>query len=405
VLTCTCFVSGDPHISETFKARVREKIFSSVSKQRLCYQLKDDIQAFNVISGLDNVAQNRAWNLKRVVYRSTTLFIAALGRNYGICDGSSFQTIRELAEIGVFDKTFSQQLLHAVAIACLFRLIAYIEKDRQEDWVDSSASINEFIRIIQSTGPQTPVIYFETAMKLQRETCRIIGTFDTTFVQWSPHADKLLACFWLHQYEEALWEAEKLLYGSKGNISSLTMAMEVILAIGHMYFANSNFRQALRYVDRANSYLDALPSPTSNEDKAYCLKLSGRCHMNLQNWNEAVIQFRNELMIRMQSFGNRRETTECFTDLAFSLAATGQSEEALLCLMEARSLEAGFLVSRETSSNTRLAELENTLGEFMYKARIYERALLHYERAVEVVAQVDDNISDREKPKYFCNIA
>ena len=75
------------------------------------------------------------WNIKRVIYRSITLFVSALGRLHLIEKYSSFEIIDELFSKEKMEKENAEKFLFAIAIACEIRLKVYMSKKSQNDYV------------------------------------------------------------------------------------------------------------------------------------------------------------------------------------------------------------------------------------------------------------------------------
>jgi len=59
ILTCTCFISGDRSIHESFETGVKSHLDKLLSKLLLQQQLTDDIIKFNAINNLDNVGKKQ----------------------------------------------------------------------------------------------------------------------------------------------------------------------------------------------------------------------------------------------------------------------------------------------------------------------------------------------------------
>ena len=63
-------------------------------------QILEDLEKFSTRSTLPQIISSKEFNLKKVIYRSTTLFISALGRLYNVHASSSFEIIKHLAQRG-----------------------------------------------------------------------------------------------------------------------------------------------------------------------------------------------------------------------------------------------------------------------------------------------------------------
>ena len=105
----------------------------NVKYKKLVPQLQDDLKNYDVTSSLSPFRISKDLNIKRVFYRSITLFVSAVGRAYGLRQNSSFEIIDELKQKGLLSKKSAQRLSLAVAAACHIRLAHYASKKRQED--------------------------------------------------------------------------------------------------------------------------------------------------------------------------------------------------------------------------------------------------------------------------------
>ena len=177
ILTKTCFVYGSKVVYNEFSQGV-EKLIHTAYKNG-CFddlenQLKEDLTNFAVDTKTLNLLQlNKKFNLKRLIYRSTTLFISAWGRLEGINASSSFDIISALREKNLISSNQQHKLMYAVAIACEIRLRVYLEKDRQDDvyTVECSqdSSCHSFLNVV---GKTSLINYFQIAYALQLVICQ-----------------------------------------------------------------------------------------------------------------------------------------------------------------------------------------------------------------------------------------
>ena len=174
ILTKTCFVFGNEQIFQQFVVGAqtyREEQTETDIITNIRQQVNDDLNNFSTRFRLTNLKSQSQINIKQLVYRSTTIFIAALGRKHNIAANSCFDIIDEMAKIDKISRSTAVSLKHAVAIACEMRLRVYMENDSQSDnAVDlTQKSITTFLEIV---GVASTINYFQIAYCLQCEVAK-----------------------------------------------------------------------------------------------------------------------------------------------------------------------------------------------------------------------------------------
>ena len=148
ILTKTCFVEGDQELYEQFSGKVKTVLTQNASKSRAFkQQLKEDLANFDIINKLTNDTKGRI-NIKRIIYRSITLFVSALGRSHNIDENSCLNIVEELKRMGSLSDYTAHRLSYAVAVACHVRLAHYMTKKRQDDEIynEDAASSEEKLK-------------------------------------------------------------------------------------------------------------------------------------------------------------------------------------------------------------------------------------------------------------------
>ena len=144
ILTKTCFVEGDQDLYEQFSEKVKTVLMQNASKPHLFdMQLKEDLANFDIIKKLTNDIKGRI-NIKRIIYRSITLFVSALGQLHNVKENSCLNIVEELKRMGSLSDYTAHRLSYAVAVACHVRLAHYMTKERQDDEIyNEDAASNE----------------------------------------------------------------------------------------------------------------------------------------------------------------------------------------------------------------------------------------------------------------------
>ena len=171
ILTKICFVYGNKTIFDDFELSVHEILEEDDRKfqiETIKRQMLEDLKKFADRITLLELLPRKQFNLKQVMYISTTLFILALGRAYNIRATSSYDIIEKLEEIGEINENTKHRLMHAVAIACEMRLKWCMKCQCQNDVVQDNAGNDTAIKMLLNLATKENVIsYFQTAYALQ----------------------------------------------------------------------------------------------------------------------------------------------------------------------------------------------------------------------------------------------
>ena len=172
ILTKTCFVYKSKEIFEEFENKVFQRLEAESNNlanlEEIKKQILDDLGNFATRLNVTNLKTKAKLNVKRIVYRSTTLFISALGRLNNIRASSCFDIVRELSSLNVISSYAKHKLMFAVSIACQIRLRWYMKKKRQcDDISDEEGQGNAVAKLLEIVGKKCTISYFQTAYALQ----------------------------------------------------------------------------------------------------------------------------------------------------------------------------------------------------------------------------------------------
>ena len=173
ILTVTCFVYGDQALHDAFQtgiklynvSKTRDEVFDEIRKQ-----IQDDLDNFAARTKLVSLKPNTNLNVKQLFYRTSTLFIAAMGKICECKSSSCFDIINELAGQQKLSENTKHKLLYAVAIACEIRLCVYMKAKSQRDYIqphENSQTI--FDEILKFITVESIINYFQIVYCLQRE--------------------------------------------------------------------------------------------------------------------------------------------------------------------------------------------------------------------------------------------
>ena len=131
ILTKTCFVFGNEEVFKQFEYRVKIYLKQKTKQERIKevkQQVKDDLDIYSTRFRLAKLKSSGKINIKQLIYRSISIFIAALGKIHNITANSSFEAVNEMQEIGEITNITRDKLNYAIAVACEIRLKVYSKK-------------------------------------------------------------------------------------------------------------------------------------------------------------------------------------------------------------------------------------------------------------------------------------
>ncbi|XP_076808454.1 uncharacterized protein LOC143451637 [Clavelina lepadiformis] len=199
ILTKTLFVSGYIKIYSSFSKLVKKTLSKNLKTNQdvnlvVRKQIENDLANFNTFRDAATCNNktfqlfvqmktpdkfDALFNIKRIVFRSITLFIAAMGNLHGVCDPefSGYDIIRSLRKHEVIDSDFADKLLYALSLACEVRVKIYCNKGCQDDVIKeneyhSKPANNVLVQaLVENIGGRATIDFFTTCWELQ-ETVR-----------------------------------------------------------------------------------------------------------------------------------------------------------------------------------------------------------------------------------------
>ena len=172
ILLTTCYISGNRDVYDYYKI-VIDKHIEDLSKTKQCLNereklLEADFYKFGTRNKLADLEQIPEFNMKKVIYRSTTLFISHLAKINNVSSTSCFDILDDLADKQIITEYTRHKLSYAVAIACEIRLKVYMEKQSQEEFVKNvDVDDGEKTLFVQHVGEKSLLNYFQIAYTLQ----------------------------------------------------------------------------------------------------------------------------------------------------------------------------------------------------------------------------------------------
>ena len=173
ILTYTCLITGSEDVYSDFKAK-REDVLRSAkvyNKKEVKDMIKKDMQIHSTKLGISSTIENDSYNVKKLAYRSTTIFITGIAKWHNIKPGSCFELVQNMEQRGlIFGNDFCRKLQYAVALACEIRLKTYLEHGCQWDYTELSEKESDkdlLTSLIRAVGKRSCYDYLEIACCLQ----------------------------------------------------------------------------------------------------------------------------------------------------------------------------------------------------------------------------------------------
>ena len=426
ILTKTCFVFGNENIFDQFVNGVKTYL-SSKSKQGRIHeieqQVRDDLDKFSTRFRLTKLKSQHTINIKQLVYRSSTLFVAALASIYNIFESSCFDIIQAMANRNIISSTTKVKLSYAVAIACEMRLKVYMEKKSQCDnpieLNETDESIKKFLSIV---GAKNTINYFQIAYCLQREVAKQLNCTKLHFYS-DPQlinmtlgmafgmdliytiSNKTFQFDWSvrdFDFDDCIENLETKCYFNYDIIKTDFQLNKKLLAklADHLFKANI-FDEALELYQQLLVVSNKNTSEkNTNRTTAWIYTEIGLCMVNLQKWSSSVESFHNAIKV-FQLTCLDQETDEelaiAFNQLGSALALIHQHDDALMYLK--KSMEIQQKISGNFGKDGNMATILNNIGNCLMNMQQYNDALIHFKQSLKILKNVsldlrtDDNVA------------
>ena len=440
VLSKTCFVSGDRRVYDDFIGRVNQKLASRRKDQQkfaneIKKQITDDKLKFDVNSSCSNMYATSKFNLKRVIYRSTTIFVSALGTYLGYEEASCFDILERMRDDDVISAKECHHLKYAVAIACETRLKIYLKRKKQSDWIENRTLGSELSEILRAVGGRTIVDYFtiarafqtavasldledrRKALKLQLnldykysvdiccklrlhktciQVCKNIvrsrkSTFDTSDIA-SCYYYTGISLLDLQKPRRAIkyFKKELGIRLNHENGSSKDLIADSYYNIGRCYANMRLFEKAFTYFNRE---LDIRKELTKDESKdsdiAYCSREIGSSLLNLRRPEEALKKF--EFVLEIWRNVSSDESTDvhiihCLAQIGICKVKLQQYDQAVEVFTQ--EIEKRKKRSSDENSDFYVAECQNRIGVCLMNLEKYQDALHQFQQESKILSNL-----------------
>jgi len=290
ILTRTCFVSGDVILYKEFEALAFQVLDCNFESNvfQIQSQLRRDLQTYNATDSLHSLGISARWNIKRVIYRSTTLFVSALGRLHCINKSSCFDIIDELSAKNIIGEKVAKKLSFAIAVACETRLKVYMSKNGQDDFVGDRRFYSNDNKIIQQLceliGEQSIGDYYLTARKIQYLLSE--NSFhNEAFLESLPHW-KFATFSLLDLHNLVLAEWQRYTPDERTDVHAV-----VCYYVAWTYVRKENYDEALKIYNKLENFFETNPSAIWTN----FMRRKAHCLCELKRYNEGLVYIKKSL--------------------------------------------------------------------------------------------------------------
>ena len=297
LLTRTCFIDGDEAIYEQFAEKVKLTLRKDAEAQyiNITEQIEEDSKNFDLVSNLGMFTADKTINVKRILYRSITLFLSALGRILGFDVNSGFQIVEELCKQTLVSEEGALRLSHAVAVGCHVRLFCYMKRGRQEDNIyneNESWGREKLMELTNIVVDEGNVVASVVAAFALHQIVRNYGVFQVT------DYDSLLQKYNLSARIMFLvlfgMNADAIKVGDRYKITSDRPLNEhdcwALVSLGHAYISELQYKKCLDLYEICKRKIDLRPDVQYvltflKCNELYCHYLSGNYLLALSETN------------------------------------------------------------------------------------------------------------------------
>ena len=443
ILTRTCFVHGDRTIYNQFNEEVAKILENQSEIERIDHvkrQINADLENFATRTTLFQMYMKDKINIKSVAYRSSTLFVIAMGRLFSVQKSSCFEIIEALANMHEISDYAKHKQMYAVALACEIRLRWYMQHNSQTDVIEVRTCVENAIeKLFSIAGKPSTTSYFQIAYALQCDMSKRLNLKKLYF-----HSNPLLLNFSIAislvtstqskmiisrteiqktKYDR-LYDFDKCLKLLENDMSSRNTDEEKsVIAISSIGFkklhetgdilyelscyddALEHFQKSLQIltddINFSSSNLDYSLSDIetlckTNTEKAellsFNLKRIGECLMKTSKSNDAVKYLKQSAEIQEKASVNPSTDTK----MSSILHKLGQCSLDLHEFNNAlkyfnQSLQIEEQATENVEINANFANILHEIGRCLLNMNKHDEAIKYFERALQINEKITTN--------------
>ena len=418
ILTDTCFVYGDQTIHDQFEEDVQRRKNSKTRNEildELKKQVQEDLDNFATKIKLASLKRHSSLNVKQMFYRTSSLFITALGKICGTKSSSCFDIINEVAQHTLSDNA-KHKLSFAVAIACEIRLRIYMKERSQRNVLEpcknSATVFDEILKIIDI---DSIISFFQITYCLQREIIKLLR-IKSTHIYQTAELMNITICYALGQDELLilLIKRFKILLSNDNLERQLQIVSEVDKhnmqeiakndQVKFIYFdewlfnmeedikhANKSTKdEILETIEEITGELGEFPAILtflSYEDALeMCYRMREICHSEVHRYKSAMI-------INIEkTFNSANLFLDCFiADCLIELDRFDEASEHV----SRTGIETFYEQDHsEIDSVEEICDFHFTAGKILFKAEEYENALNCIQISLGIALTLNDDLDE-----------
>ena len=439
ILTKTCFVFGNDTILNQFQNGVDKYLGVKPKQQRIRevkQQVKDDLDNFSARFQLAKLKAKDSINIKQLIYRSSTLFISALGRIHNISEESSFHIVNKMEKTKIITSNTKNKLSYAIAIACEIRLRVCMEnKSQVDDIISLESNVQNTEIVLKIAGATTTISYFQITYCLQCEVAKQLN-----FTKLHFYSDPLLINFTIgfvfgmkdlgshlkinclkvvwslseFDFDVCIEHLEKSVsFDYVADMKNTSMHTNLKKSLANYLLSTNIFDEALEFYQQLLADYkmklkdESLTMITAhNPDFALTLYRIGLCFLGMYQYENALIHFKQSLQIYKSLSPRRRQAVYlagAHNNIGLCLKGMHQYDGALDHLKQ--SLEIYKNLSSDQRKDCDVARALNNIGICLKNMYQHENALVCLKQSLKIKKNVSlDQWKDVDVAKTLNNI-
>ena len=356
VFSTVCHLFGDEKLTKTYQQRLSNLLTNAERKKVFQLQVLAIIQSLSDNYCIDCIDSNNLGtqqDVKKEVYRLSSLLLEQLSKFFGIFNRSSWQSIRELNEKKIISEDGANNLLTTLSITTELRLQCYQKHGRQKEALPTvpQLSISEkestpcsstaaLVRLYQSLLPLKDVAaqileVTKTHESIEPESLVLPVLKEVDFIDVSP-IGKAMAYLRILQLPKAL----TCLVLAKNRIVDSEGKVQLLLMLAYCYRMIGKSQKVFECCQEVKNLYSAMPDAVGKSHLLTALIMLMNAYMDLGLYQEAmkiheqIIEFPNKLDFQDSSFDEELDFLNSCAVLFINMNQNRKAEGILRNIIE-----------------------------------------------------------------------